>query len=429
MLLLRFVSNWILWRLLFPRAFGLMTLLNTFVQGLQMFSDQGIVLNIVRHERGDDPRFVNTAWTMQVIRGGLLYAIALALAWPLSVAYGIPELRWYFPISALTVVVLGFMSTAPATFNRRLMTWRVVFLDLLGQVSAMTVMIAWASVWPSVWALVAGTLAGGIVRLTVSHFVNPAPGNRFCWDRSAVRSIRSFGNWAIVSSSLSFLGAQADRLLMGWYLSLAVLGVYAQAAVFATALNDLFAQLGSRVVLPSIARLARESRDNLRERLLRHRRLPILAAAAIVACAVASIDLLIHAVYDDRCHAAGWMASVLMFGAWWNVLSGTLGPALLAIDRPRYNALAVGARLMVVGFGIPLAYQAFGLQGVVSVVALGGLPQYLVIQYGLVKNGLSGWRQDLLATLLLAALLAGAFALRAALGVPFDFGVEPSVDG
>ncbi len=39
---LRLASNLILTRLMFPEAFGLMALIQTFMVGLQMFSDIGI---------------------------------------------------------------------------------------------------------------------------------------------------------------------------------------------------------------------------------------------------------------------------------------------------------------------------------------------------------------------------------------------------
>ena len=74
---LRLGSNLILTRLLFPEAFGLMALVQVFMGGLQMFSDLGIQASIIQNSRGDDPDFLNTAWTIQVIRGTCLW-----LFWP-----------------------------------------------------------------------------------------------------------------------------------------------------------------------------------------------------------------------------------------------------------------------------------------------------------------------------------------------------------
>src|SRR5262245_29382509 len=62
-MVLRLGSNVVLWHLLVPEAFGLVLLVNVFLQGLEMFSDLGVRVSIVQHKRGDDPDFLNTAWT------------------------------------------------------------------------------------------------------------------------------------------------------------------------------------------------------------------------------------------------------------------------------------------------------------------------------------------------------------------------------
>src|SRR5689334_22064789 len=51
----RLGSNLILVQFLAPQVFGLMALVSSFMQGLQMFSDVGIGPSIVQHRRGDDP--------------------------------------------------------------------------------------------------------------------------------------------------------------------------------------------------------------------------------------------------------------------------------------------------------------------------------------------------------------------------------------
>ncbi|MFM6402608.1 oligosaccharide flippase family protein, partial [Planktothrix sp.] len=81
---LRFGGNLILTRLLVPELFGLMALVNTFITGLNLFSDVGIRPSIIRSQRGDDPEFLNTAWTIQVFRGLGLWIICLLITVPLA---------------------------------------------------------------------------------------------------------------------------------------------------------------------------------------------------------------------------------------------------------------------------------------------------------------------------------------------------------
>src|SRR5439155_20296774 len=67
-LVLRFGFNLLLTRLVAPRIFGVMALVYLLVQSLHMFSDLGILQCVIHHRRGDDPDFLDTAWTIQAVR-------------------------------------------------------------------------------------------------------------------------------------------------------------------------------------------------------------------------------------------------------------------------------------------------------------------------------------------------------------------------
>jgi hypothetical protein len=59
-----------------------MALVQVFVTGLQMFSDVGHQDLGDPQPRGEDPAFLDTAWTVQVLRGAAAVAGCLALAAP-----------------------------------------------------------------------------------------------------------------------------------------------------------------------------------------------------------------------------------------------------------------------------------------------------------------------------------------------------------
>ena len=102
---IRFGSNLIMTRLLVPEMFGVMAIATIVMVGLAMFSDLGLRQSIVQSRRGDDPAFLNTAWALQILRGLVLWAIALAIALGLYLAdragmvpagsvYADPSLPW-----------------------------------------------------------------------------------------------------------------------------------------------------------------------------------------------------------------------------------------------------------------------------------------------------------------------------------------------
>lgn len=223
---IRLASNLILTRILFPEAFGLMALVTVFTVGLTMFSDVGIGPSIARSPRGDDPDYLNTAWTIQVFRGLGLWIVAIVLAWPVAIFYGEPQLALLLPIAGSALFIGGFDPTRIETANRHLLMGRITVLELGSQVVgvvAMTLLALWLQ---SVMALVIGNLISVAVRLVAANLYLPGERNRFRWEREAARDLITYGKWIFLSTVFGFFSLQGDRAILGKYFSLAMLGIY-----------------------------------------------------------------------------------------------------------------------------------------------------------------------------------------------------------
>ena len=66
---------------------------------------------ISRSPRGDDPDFLNTAWSLNVFRGAFLWLLTCVLAWPAAWFYAVPELALMLPLAGLTLLIGGFNPT------------------------------------------------------------------------------------------------------------------------------------------------------------------------------------------------------------------------------------------------------------------------------------------------------------------------------
>ena len=115
------------------------------------------------------------------------------------------------------------------------------------------------------------------------------------------------------------------------------------------------------------------------------------------------------------------MLPMLALGIWPSALANTIDSSLTAIGQPRYAATASFYKIVFTAIGIPLGFRLLGEAGAVLVVAMNDLPYYGQIAYGLRREGLSTWAQDVKATVLLLAILAVALMVRSGLGfgVPF----------
>lgn len=303
--ILRLLSNLVLTRLLFPEAFGLMALVMVFLTGLQMFSDLGINVSIMQHKRGEDRDFLNTAWTLQIIRGLGLWLVCCAIAWPASLIYKEPQLLELLPVAGLAALIGGFNTTKISVANRNLRIGVQVMTGLGAQALGIlcTVILAW--LWRDVWALVIGTLLGALLQNLLQHRMLPGPRDRLHWDREAAHSIIHFGKYIFLSSIAGFLSNQGDRAVLGGYIAMSDLGVYSISYMMAQLPFLLVQTAGSKVMLPLYRQFPDLSQPDSRRKVQRARRM-IQAGAMAIICLMAVCGVpLIHLLYDDRYNMAG----------------------------------------------------------------------------------------------------------------------------
>jgi O-antigen/teichoic acid export membrane protein len=397
---LRLVGNLILTRLLFEEAFGLMALMSAVLLGIELFSDIGIRPSIIQNERDDDS-FVNTAWTMQVGRGVAIWLVACAAAVPVSRLYEEPQLAWLLPIVSLTALIAGFNSTKFFTLNRQLDVARMEITLVVAQAAGLVTMLSWALVSRSVLALVAGALATSLTRMVMTHAFLPGIRNRLTWERAAASDLFRFGRWVFLSTLLTFVAQQADRLVFGLMVPLDLLGVYYIGTVIATLPSAILGRLSSDIIFPVYSSV--RDQDGGLGRLFERTRLPLVVLAGwafsgLVAGGPSAVELL----YDPRYQMAGWVVQLLGIGGFALVLCNTYASALLASGRPKWISFGQLAKVVAMAALIPAGFHAgevwregAGFPGAVLAYSLAEFVRYAVTAaYGR-QLGLTGLAQDL----------------------------------
>lgn len=393
---LRLGSNLILTRLLFPEAFGLMTTLTVFNAGLVMLSDVGIEQSVIQNEKGSEPRFFNTAWSIQVIRGFGLYVMALLLTWPMAWATAEPDLVWLIPISSLVVPLVGFGSTAEFELRRRVQPARILAMDLVTQLIGITVMTLWAWKDPSIWALVVGNLVRDAIRTTWTWFLIPGYRNRFAIDPESRAAIIEFGRWILGSSSVFFLAGMSDRFILLRVLGSATLGIYSIAIMLSEAAFTVIGKVIHGVLLPLLARVREDGTETLRSVYYDARlRLDVLSLGGIGVLAMVG-PTLVDLLWDDRYVDAGWMLRVLCVRAAMRSVFQPADTCLIAMGHTKLSFLNNIARTVMLYAGIPIGWYLGGIVGVIWAVAISDLPGVFILWPKLRAEGVLRLERELL---------------------------------
>jgi len=412
---LRVVNSLLLTHLLMPEAFGEMTLVITLIVGISLLSDIGLEPSVIQSPRGDEPVFLNTAWTLQSVRGTILWSVAVLLAYPASVFYHDRTLLYALPVLALSTLITGLNSTNLLSLARHMGVKRLFAIDFSTQIVALVITVAWAHRWPSVWALVAGNVLSNIYKVVLSHqqVVTPGIRNRMAWDPTCVHEIIHFGKWIFLGTAFFFFASQSDRLMLGRLVPLATLGVYGIAFQLSDVPRAVINAFSQKVGYPFISKMVHLPMAEFRKRFLHYRGLALMVGGVLLSLVVNWGGWAVTQVYPSKYAAAGWMVTVLALGLWHTLLYQTAAPVLFSLGKAKYAAAGNAAYCATIVLGIPLAFHFFGLLGAVIAVAAGDLPNYAIIQFGATREGIRPLRQDLVLTLGYAALLALEYSLKA----------------
>lgn len=401
---LRLGSSLILTRLLVPEMFGLMAVATTVGAIVAMLSDIGLTQAFVRSARGEETPFIDTAWTIQILRGCVLWSSSILVALVLYGAarsgwlsshstYADPMLPWLIAATGFTSVINGCSSTIALTSIRNFKLRPIFLLDFLGQIFGLAVLIPLAWWTRSIWALVIGSIASVSLSAVLSHVWMAGPRNRFRWEAASVSEIFNYGKWLALSSAVTVFATNGDRLMLAAYANATLLGLYSIALSLVGALDVILGQLFDKVMLPAFSEVARNNPAGVPEAYFRLRWKidPVILASSGFLFGAAS--LLINSLYDARYSEAAQMLQILALGLIFSRYT-LVQQVYLAIGQTRYFVPLNIVRLVATFSLIPLGHHFGGFIGALIAIALRNIPSVLLSFYFNHKHSLNNLRLE-----------------------------------
>lgn len=403
---LRFGSNLVLTRLLAPEMFGVMAVGYMVFTGFVMLSDMGTFGLVSKSVRGEEPRFLNVVWVVQIVRGAIIAVLALALSglltlgpvrglFPEHSVYADPRVPGVIAVLALHPLLSGFESTKCWFVRRNMLLKSLTKIELWSQLATTIFIVSWALISPTIWALALGWVFGMAVKTVLSHTALPGPSNRLEWEGEAFHEIITFGRWAMVSSVFTFVLGSGDRILLGAYLDAKDMGSYSIALLLITALQDVVLRITGVAALPAFSEVVRERPEDLKKVVYRLRRLLDVACFVPAGMLLMLGGDIIGILYDTRYAMAGWMLTLLAL----TLIStpyNTFDQCLVAMGRMKVLSALNGCRLVTLYTFVPLGYWLYGANGAIVALPCASLVNTGILIAVQARLGLLDARRELL---------------------------------
>jgi PST family polysaccharide transporter/lipopolysaccharide exporter len=363
---LELVALLVLARLLSPTAFGLIGIALLVLTGLERFSQLGFTTALIQRHEDDVDRYLDTAWTLQILRGILLAAIVFALAGPAATFFGTPQVEPILQVIAIVPILVGLENPGVIYFQKDL-EFHKQFLHLSSTTLVyVTVTIALALTWGNVWALVAGKLAAETSNLVVSYLLHdyrPRPG----FDAGAARELLNFGKWIFASSIVYFLNDEGSDFVVGWLLGAASLGFYRLSYRLALTPASEVSGVISTVMFPAYSKLQGDVRA-VREAFFRTVQLVTAVTFPTGVGIIVVAPLFVEGVLGPQWVPMIGVFQLLSVYGLLISLSGSFGPVWLAMGHPDYSAKIGAARVVVLAVLIYPAMTTYGLVGAAGAI-------------------------------------------------------------
>lgn len=398
--ILRLLSNLVLTRLLFPEMFGVMGVANAIWTGIRLFSDIGLRESVIRHQGDDYQVFRNTVWSMQVVRGFFVFAFICILAYPVELFFNHDGLAQILIVIGISAIFGGVTPTKLIEQEKQLNFSMLVRVELSAQFISIAFMIFAAWLTQSIWALVLGTVVNQLAITAIIYWYVPGEHNQWHFDRQSFSKIFRYGRWIFLSTVVTFLTNHAETLIIGKWVSMAQLGIYTIALVFARLITRISEALSSRLLFPVYSHLFTQSQsivnhDDVKtmpeespskvsvdaasaantddqasaDQTDSHKKVTRVRWAIILAIFPVSLfisifgDWIIQTLYDDRYLDAGWMLQIMSVVTFFWIFGTTLEPYLLAVGNSKANMLVQLLRGTLLMGAMIYGLDTFGIIG------------------------------------------------------------------
>jgi O-antigen/teichoic acid export membrane protein len=355
-----------MWLLLFlvlapilgPKPYGLFTIVMAFIGFCETVIVDATAEALVTVREIDDAHLQTAnlcTLALSLIAAGAAYFLADLI----SAFFDTPDLAPLFRVLSVLPVVSALTATPIAVLSRalhfRALAVRSIAGLLVGGVAAVTLALHGAGVW----ALVVQILTQ---RFTELGLLWASAGTRlgFRWSRRHFNDLRSYATSVGISKAMAWSGGQIPRVILGWYLGPADLGLFALAARMVDFITQVFVVPWAWVARLALREFA-EDRVKFGEELrLVMRRIAVLTFP--VSCGLAAImPTLFSGFLDQRWQPGIVPAQILVLTGIPAVFYYCFTAAVLAARQPHLDSKIAIATHSTTALAVLIA-GPYGLQ-------------------------------------------------------------------
>lgn len=411
-LFVQFFLSIVLSRMLTPKEFGVIAVVQVFLIFFQMMVTSGFGPAIIQSKILSD-RDYSIIFNFTIILGIISSLVFGCLGFFIAKLY---HNQIYIPVAWIMsgVIMTEAMNTVPsAILNKnkqfRLLNIRLVVANSFGAVSGVIA----AVLGFGVYAIVISVMVPSFISL-IFNLINSKIRFVFVIEKEPFMKVWDFTRNQFASGIVSYFSRNSDSLIVGKFLGPTALGFYSKAYTLIMLPNAVFMGMLQPVLQPIFS----DHQDNIeiiRTSYLKILRVLLLFSAPITVYFVLNADQLILFLFGNQWHGAHLPVVILGTTIWVQITYSTIGPIFLARNQSREQFLQVAISAIIMIIAILIGVLFGNITCVAISVALGYTVNYF-IAFGLLfhrslESNLVPLFQQMISPLCLAIIVGGILYL------------------
>ena len=318
-------------RLLAPNDFGLLGIAFLIIATLDTFSQTGLDTALIQM-KDDIKVYLNTVWSISIIRGIILYGILFISAPYVAIFFKSPDATAIIRVVGITIVLRNFTNIGTIYFQKEMEFSKHFICRFSSTLVNFSVTVFAAFTLKSVWALVFGQLADcitGVVASYLLHHYRP----RFNLNLDKAKKLFGFGKWVFGSSILIFLFTQGDDFFVGGLLGATALGFYQMAYRISSMPTTEISHIISKVTFPAYSKI-QDDLSRLRDAYLRILKLTAFLSFPIVGLIISLAPDLTMVILGEKWMPMVPAMQVLVLYGLIESVAATAGPIFYSVGKP-----------------------------------------------------------------------------------------------
>ena len=226
-LIIGFVANMVLARLLEPEDFGCIAIILVFVSFADILIDSGLTSALIQKKDVSD-NDVSTVFSVNLSVSIFLFILIFFTAPAIGRFVGIPNLALYLRVESIAVLIRAFYCIQAASLSKNLKFKNLAKYNILSSFFSASIAIVLAALGCGVWSLVAKNL---ILQLSLCLLYRHASKvtYRLGFFKENFKDLFSFGWFVALTTFMDTLYSNLTAFLIGKRYSVKDLGYYNQA--------------------------------------------------------------------------------------------------------------------------------------------------------------------------------------------------------